>query len=290
MNYRHAYHAGNFADVVKHAILTALLGQLSRKEKPWCYVETHAGRGCYRLDGQAARRSGESAHGIGRLLDGRGLPRALRDYRSRVLGLAGNERGLRLYPGSPLLARMLMRPADRAILAELQADEAAALKALFRGDRRVAVHHMDGYQALKAFLPPEPRRGLVMIDPPYESPGELARLPGVVAAAARRWPTGMFAVWYPIKDRRELPPLMRGLAGVDAGEALVAELTIAPADTAARLNGSGMVILRPPWRFEKTLGPLLEALASRLSMDRPAAASVTWLEPTTGGRARSGAR
>jgi 23S rRNA (adenine2030-N6)-methyltransferase len=290
MNYRHAFHAGNFADVVKHVILTALLERLSRKDKPWCYVETHAGRGCYRLDGQAARRSGESAGGIGRLLDARGLHEVSRGYRAMVLGLAGNERGLKLYPGSPLLARMLMRPEDRAILAELQAEEAAALKALFRGDRRVAVHHMDGYQALKAFLPPEPRRGLVMIDPPYESPGELARLPGAVSAAARRWPTGIFAVWYPIKDRRELAPLMRGLADADVGEALVAELTIAPADSAARLNGSGMVILRPPWRFEEVLDPLLADLAPRLSAARPAATSVRRLAAPTGPRARSGAR
>lgn len=277
MNYRHAFHAGNFADVAKHVILRALLESLSRKDKPWCYVETHAGRGRYRLDGPEAARSREWVDGIGRLVDDPGLTGVTARYRDAVLGLPGNERALSVYPGSPLLAHSCMRPGDRAVLAELQPEEAAALRALFRDDRRVAVHHRDGYEALGALLPPHPRRGLVLIDPPYESPAELRRVPDAIAQAARRWPSGIFALWYPIKDRRELTPLMRGLARSGAGAVLVAELEVAPADNPARLNGTGMAILRPPWRFDAELAELLEVLAPRLGRGGPAAVSSRWL-------------
>jgi len=278
MNYRHAFHAGNFADVVKHVTLFCLLEHLNRKPKPWCYVETHAGRGHYRLDGAEARRGAEWPDGIGRLVDRRDLPGGIGRYLAQVSALTGNQAGLRCYPGSPLLARALMRAADRAILAELQPDEARALKKVFRGDARVAVHETDGYQALKAFLPPTPRRGLVLVDPPYESSSELERLGQALTQAARRWPTGIFALWYPIKDRRELAPLMRGLVAADDAPVLVAELTVAPADNPAHMNGTGMAILRPPWRLEETLRELYPVLGRLLRRERPAATSIRRLD------------
>jgi 23S rRNA (adenine2030-N6)-methyltransferase len=279
MNYRHAFHAGNFADAVKHVTLQALLTQLSRKAKPWCYVETHAGRGAYRLDGPEARRAGEWKDGIGRLVDAAGLPAPVDDYLRSVRSLPDNASGLCVYPGSPLLAQAAMREGDRAILAELVPEEAAALKALCRGDPRIAVHRMDGYQALKALLPPEPRRGLVLVDPPYESADEIRRLPDRLAVGLRRWPTGIFALWFPIKDRRELAPLWRGLAEIAEDPVLVAELRVAPTDNAARMNGTGMAILRAPWRFEETLGTCWTALAQVLGQSPSAGSSVRWLAP-----------
>jgi 23S rRNA (adenine2030-N6)-methyltransferase len=289
MNYRHAFHAGNFADVVKHVTVCALLEHLSRKDKPWCYVETHAGRGRYDLDSPEARRSGEWRDGIGRLADAPELPAAIVRYLRQVRDLAGNERQIRVYPGSPLLARAALRPGDRALLAELQPDEAAALRAEFRGEPRVAVHHMDGYQALKALLPPTPRRGLVLIDPPYEAPDELARLPARLGAAARRWPTGIFVLWYPIKDRRELAPLRRGLERLEAGELLFAELSLAPADNAARMNGSGLAIVRPPWRFEDTLRACYPALARCLARATVPEISIRRVAAASDARVGSGA-
>jgi 23S rRNA (adenine2030-N6)-methyltransferase len=287
MNYRHAFHAGNFADVLKHVVLSVLLESLSRKDKPWSYVETHAGRGRYALDGPEARRSAEWRDGIGRLAGAEGLPGPVARFLDRVLGLPGNEGGLRVYPGSPLVARALMRPGDRAFFAELEPGEAAALKALFRGDAQVAVHHADGYQSLKALLPPTPRRGLVLIDPPYESRDELGRLPAVLAGAASRWPTGVLALWYPIKDRRELAPLMRGLRRAGAGPVLIVELTVAPPDNPGRLNGSGLAILRPPWQLDETLRTLLPDLARRLAGDSPPGHAVRWLAEEEGAAVRA---
>jgi 23S rRNA (adenine2030-N6)-methyltransferase len=289
MNYRHAFHAGNFADVVKHVTVCALLEHLGRKAKPWCYVETHAGRGRYALDGPEARRTGEWRDGIGRLAGATDLPPVVVRYLAQVRALAGNERRIRVYPGSPLLASAAMRPGDRALLAELQPDEATALRAEFRGEPRVAVHHMDGWQALKALLPPTPRRGLVLIDPPYEAPDELTRLPARLAAAARRWPTGIFALWYPIKDRRELAPLRRGLERLAAGDLLFAELSVTPADNAARMNGSGLAILRPPWRFEDTLAACYPALARCLARDTAPEISIRRLAAAAAARAEAGA-
>jgi len=276
MNYRHAFHAGNFADVVKHVTILSMLEYLSRKPRPWSYVETHAGRGLYPLDGPEAMRGGEWREGIGRIALQQDLSPGIEPY-ARLVG-ATDGRNIRRYPGSPLLVRRVMRDDDRAILAELQPEEARQLKSLFRGDPQVAVHQTDGYQALKAFLPPNPARGLVLIDPPYESPDELERLPGILAAAAKRWETGIFALWYPIKDRVELRPFMRSLAEMDAGPTLIAELSVAPQDNPSRLNGTGMVILRPPWRLEEMLKMRYTALAGLLGRKGPATFSVRPLE------------
>ena len=215
MNYRHAVHAGNFADVVKHVTILSMLEYLSRKPRPWSYVETHAGRGLYPLDGPEAMRGGEWREGIGRIALQQDLSPGIEPY-ARLVG-ATDGRNIRRYPGSPLLVRRVMRDDDRAILAELQPEEARQLKSLFRGDPQVAVHQTDGYQALKAFLPPNPA---------VYKPANCAR--GILAAAAKRWETGIFALWYPIKDRVELRPFMRSLAEMDAGPTLIAELSVAP--------------------------------------------------------------
>ena len=266
MNYRHAFHAGNAADVLKHTVLVGLLQALKAKPAPFCYVETHAGRGRYDLDGAQARKTAEAAGGIGRLRGAVGLPPLLLDY----LKLAGAD-GAGIYPGSPLLASRLLRHADSAQLCELHADEAAALRRLLRGDRRLHVHQRDGYAALKALLPPREKRGLVLVDPPFEAQeAEFRLIEAALDTALQRWPTGIYAVWYPIKLGRQVQPFHRWLRGCGGKRVLAAELLLHPDDSPLRLNGSGVAIINAPWRFEELLRGVMPTLAQLLSQERPA--------------------
>ncbi|HEY0232665.1 MAG TPA: 23S rRNA (adenine(2030)-N(6))-methyltransferase RlmJ, partial [Dokdonella sp.] len=220
MNYRHAFHAGNFADVFKHTILLELIDALEAKPGAFCYVDTHAGRGRYDLHSDEAMKTGEAAAGVQRLLAAPALPDALRRYVAQLRAFdAGSDEDLRQYPGSPLLAQARMRGQDRAILCELQAEEAAALKSALRGDTRLAIHQRDGYAALKALLPPPQKRGLVLIDPPFEAQAaEFDTIAVALADALRRWPNAIYAIWYPIKLRETLLPFYRWLHG-HAGKA-----------------------------------------------------------------------
>jgi len=277
MNYRHIYHAGNFADVVKHAVLALILDRLGQKPAPFFVLDSHAGLGRYDLTSEPARRTAESDGGIGRVLAalaGGAPPPALAPYLAALD--VPPEGGLRWYPGSPRLARALMRPGDRLVLAELHPEDAAALKREFAGDAQVAVHRRDGWGALKAFLPPAERRGLVLIDPPYESADEAARLIAGFAEAHRRWPTGVYALWYPIKERPWVWRLHEALAATGIPRQLVAELTLYPEDDWRRLNGCGLVVVNPPWRLEAALGEALGWLHGVLGLGG-GGARVDWL-------------
>jgi 23S rRNA (adenine2030-N6)-methyltransferase len=287
MNYRHAYHAGNFADVLKHTVLLALLEALKTKPTPFGIVETHAGSGCYALDGKEAGKTSEYKDGINRLLypdlhasapQAASLPPLLRRWLDGIVALPGNEDGLKLYPGSPLQAANAMRAEDSAQLCELHPAEATRLRELFHHDPRIHVHHRDGYEALKALLPPKEKRGLVLIDPPYEAQeAEYKLIEQALKAALQRWPTGVFAVWYPIKLRSQVQPFLRGLSRSGARRVLRAELLVHPDDSPLRLNGSGMVILNPPWKLDDALREPLRALARLLSQERPAEWKLDWL-------------
>jgi 23S rRNA (adenine2030-N6)-methyltransferase len=265
MNYRHAFHAGNFADVFKHVLLMGLLDVLKAKPAPFCYVDSHAGRGRYDLAADEAGRTGEYRDGVLRLLECPALPPALADYAALVRDL-GEEAGvLRHYPGSPLIAAARMRDQDRAIVCELQDGEAAALKNQLRGDRRFAVHHRDGYEALKALLPPPQKRGLVLIDPPFEAQAaEFAIIQAALEQALRRWPNATYAVWYPIKQLDAVAPFHRWLSR-HVGAASAAELLVHPANTPLRLNGCGLAIINPPWRFGQWIAGWLPALQALLA-------------------------
>ena len=219
MNYRHAYHAGNFADVLKHTVLLALIEAMQAKPTPFCYIDTHAGSGNYPLDGFEARKTGEHKDGIARLHPAEKVPPLLQRWRASILGGDGNEQGLKHYPGSPLQVARLLRPDDSAQLCELHTEEAAKLRDLFRGNPQVHVHQRDGYEALKALLPPKEKRGLVLIDPPYEAQeAEYKLIEQALKSALLRWPTGIYAVWYPIKLRSQVQPFLRRLqhSGVEA--------------------------------------------------------------------------
>jgi 23S rRNA (adenine2030-N6)-methyltransferase len=257
MNYRHAFHAGNFADCVKHAILVWLVRAMARKPAGFAALDTHAGIGRYDLGEGPAERTGEWRAGIARLLDD--PPEALADY-------VGLVRQCGLYPGSPTLIRALLRPQDRLLCCELHPEDFRTLRRLFREDAQVAVHRRDGWEALGGLLPPAARRGLVLIDPPYEAEDEFDRLARGLVTGCARFPRGVFAAWYPIKHRAPVRAFHQALRDAGLRDVVAAELWLrAPLD-AARLNGCGLVVVNPPFRFEIELPPVLDALLARLGM------------------------
>ena len=280
MNYRHAFHAGNFADVFKHVALLGLLDALRAKPTPFCYVDTHAGRGAYDLRGESAQRTGEYRDGVARILQAGDLPPALTDYAERIRAFGVDADGsLVRYPGSPLLARNRLRADDRAMLCELQGEEATALRAALHEDTRCAVHERDGYAALKALLPPAQKRGLVLIDPPFEAQGaEFETIAQALTPALARWPNAIYAVWYPIKLRETITPFHRWLgSGVGKSDVLATELLLHADNTPLRLNGCGLAIVNPPWQFDVHLGGWLPSLTRLLSSGPEATSRIDWL-------------
>jgi 23S rRNA (adenine2030-N6)-methyltransferase len=277
MNYRHAFHAGNFADVFKHAIVLAILDLLTAKDKPLCYFETHAGRGSYALGDIEAAKTGEWRDGIGRLWQDAPPSAPLQRYRDAVRNFNADGR-LHTYPGSPLLAAHALRDIDQLVLCELQPEEATALRALFRDDPRVHVHLRDGYAAMHALLPPTHKRGLVLIDPPFEAQeAEFATIETALTKAHARWPNGVYAVWYPIKSHRNVVPFHRHLAQAPFANVLVAELLVHADDSPLRLNGCGMLIANPPWRLDAALADLVPALGKLLAQSGAATTRLQWL-------------
>ena len=273
MNYRHSFHAGNFADVLKHVVLTALVDYLARKPGGFCVLDIHAGRGRYDLAAADALRTREFSHGIARIWScAAQAPPLSRRYLELVQHFNRARCGsaeLVHYPGSPCLVHQQLREQDRLVACELQPAEHALLDAEFRGDRAVAVHARDGWEALGALLPPREKRGVVLIDPPYEPPSEeVERVLAGLRETQRRFPTGIVALWYPIKERAASLRLLRRVQALGLGEALVAELCVWPDDTALRLNGSGMLVVNPPWQFAGALEVELAWLWERLSHER----------------------
>jgi 23S rRNA (adenine2030-N6)-methyltransferase len=252
LNYRHAFHAGNFADCMKHALLVALLRSLLRKPAPLFVLDTHGGRGHYDLDDGPAARTNESAGGIKRLLDH--TPEPLKDYVTLVETLG-------LYPGSPELVRALLRPDDRLACCELHPEEYAALHQRFRRDPQVAVHRRDAWESLKALLPPEQKRGLVLIDPPYEDPSEYTRLAEGLTLAHTRFRTGVIAAWYPAKRKASLRAFFNA---VSVRDVIAVELLLREPIDPTRLNGCGLLIVNPPYRFEEEARPIMDSLLNRL--------------------------
>lgn len=281
MNYRHAFHAGNFADVAKHAILSRIVAHLRRKDSPFRVIDTHAGSGIYDLTGPEAARNPEWRNGIGRLLDADIDPAArelLADYLDAVRSANPDGKIIR-YPGSPALVQSWLRRQDRLVACELEPSAATALTRNFRGDRRVKIIPIDGWTALSAYIPPKERRGLVLIDPPYEATDEFSRLATALEAASQKWPTGIFLAWYPIKDERSNAAFARDLKARGPANMLRAELIALPSSSDAKLRGSGQLIVNPPWTLEQDLGILLPSLAKILAPGVKDAAHLDWLTP-----------
>jgi 23S rRNA (adenine2030-N6)-methyltransferase len=274
VNYRHAFHAGNFADVMKHALLVALLRRLTAKATPLRVLDTHAGIGAYDLGGDEASRSGEWRAGVARVVEA-GEP-ALSDYVALVRQ-AGYPAA---YPGSPAITRALLRPGDHLALCELHPEDHAALRRRFRGDGQVSVHRRDAWEAVRALTPFPERRGLVLIDPPFEQPGEFGRMAGAVAELRRRFRAATVAAWYPIKHRTPVREFHDALRAAAVPDLLACELALrAPVDP-ARLNGCGLLVANPPFRFEPEAEAILRALLPRLAgREDGAAAGVARITP-----------
>jgi len=272
VNYRHAFHAGNFADVHKHVVLLALLERLKQKPKPLFYLDTHAGRGGYDLRAEDATRGGEWREGIARLA-GQSLRSA--DLARYLQATHAANSPPTHYPGSPLVALGALREGDRAVLVEQQPAEAQALKQATHGRRDVAVIHGDGYAALKTYLPPRENRGLVLIDPPYEADTEFADAEQALRLGLSRWPNGVFALWYPIKAGAQSQRFNAALQASGLRKLLRLELTVRPADSPIGLNGSGLVIANPPWKFDCEMREALEELHGALAGN--GASRVEWL-------------
>jgi 23S rRNA (adenine2030-N6)-methyltransferase len=280
MNYRHAYHAGNHADVLKHAVLTRAIEYLKRKDKPFRIVDAHAGAGIYALDGAEAQKTREWEGGIGRLSEpfADDIEALLAPYRAAVAALnpPGN---LIRYPGSPWIAAHLMRAGDRLTANELHPEERRHLAELFRLDGRVAVTGVDAATCVKAALPPPERRGLVLIDPPYERPDEAERALRLLDQGLKRFATGCFLLWYPLKADGTAARVCEGVAALAVPGTLRAELRVREAFREGGLAGSGVIVVNPPWMLEGELALLLPALGERLGLGQWGRGTVTRLVP-----------
>jgi 23S rRNA (adenine2030-N6)-methyltransferase len=277
VNYRHAFHAGNFADVHKHVVLLALIERLTRKPKPLFFLDTHAGRGWYELRSAEAMRAGEWHNGVALLRDHNPQSEDLRRYLVAVRNTTGTDE--MRYPGSPILATQHLREGDRAVFVEKQLEEAYALQQSLRSRRGVSIVHGDGYAALKTYLPARENRGLVLLDPPYESEREFADVVRGLTFCAQHWPTGMAAMWYPIKAGADVRRLHATLKAGGMRKLLALELNVRPPDSPLGLNGSGMIIANPPWQFDTEMSALMTELQRVLAQDGAGSARVDWLVP-----------
>jgi len=279
MNYRHAYHAGNFADVVKHIILTRIVLYLQRKEQAFRVIDTHAGIGRYDLNGVEAGKTLEWQNGVGRLLDAKidaKVVELIQPYLDIVR--AENADGeMRHYPGSPLIVRHLLRRQDRLSALELHPEDAALLTETFEGDIQVRVTKLDGWLALGAHVPPKEKRGLVLVDPPFEVAGEFDRLVDGLVRAHKRFSGGTFALWYPVKDRQEVRRFVAALHDTGIPKILRTELMIRATSPEPRLDGTGMIIVNPPYTLDDELRTMLPALSKILTEEQNAGFTLEWI-------------
>jgi 23S rRNA (adenine2030-N6)-methyltransferase len=276
VKYRHSFHAGNFADIHKHVTLLALLASLKRKEKGFAYFETHAGRGAYDLSHQSV----EAAEGSGRFSTGEYRAQELQNFAALLAQFRAGRNQARAYPGSPAIAAHELRSQDRGILSELIATEARLLERELEVNPRLRVERADGFERLRAWLPPAERRGLILIDPPYEESGaDFERATSAIVDALQRFSTGIYAAWYPIKDEREVRAWHDTFARAVSAETLVSEMWLYPRDSKVALNGSGMLIVNPPYQLAERMAAWLPELQAQLDTGHPGGTSVTNLTP-----------
>ncbi len=276
--YRHLFHAGNFADVHKHALLARLVARMRRKPNAFRYIDTHAGIGRYDLTHEWARKNAEFADGIARVWEVSDAPAPLNAYLGLVRKLNAGGR-LRFYPGSPALVQALLRAHDRAVLSELNAKDCVVLTECFAQDRRITVIHQDGYQTLRSHLPPPERRGLVLVDSSFDRSGEYERLALALREAHRRFATGVFALWYPLMGAAAVAAFERKLVASGIRKMLVCSLEVYPPSWTASLRGCALVIVNPPFGFEAEARTISTWLAPRLARQGEGRTRVDWLVP-----------
>ncbi|EKO3558197.1 23S rRNA (adenine(2030)-N(6))-methyltransferase RlmJ [Vibrio metschnikovii] len=277
LSYRHSFHAGNHADVLKHIVQSLILNALQQKETPFVYHDTHSGVGRYDLTHEWSEKTGEYKQGIGRLWQQADTPAEIDSYLEAVKALNQGEE-LRYYPGSPRIARAHLRAQDRMVLSELHPSDYPLLEQEFARDRQVAIYKQDGFARLKASLPPKERRGLVLIDPPYELAKEYRDVVQAIAQSHKRWSTGIYAIWYPVVNRCDIEDMLDGLANLGIRKILQIELGVAPDTNQRGMTASGMIVINPPWKLESEMQTILPFLKQAIA---PATGhfKVEWVVP-----------
>lgn len=282
LSYRHSFHAGNHADVVKHIVQSLILDALKQKDKPFVYHDTHSGVGRYDLTHEWSEKTSEYKQGIGKLWEKAAateaqLPAELSSYLDAVRSL-NQDNTLRYYPGSPCVARAQIRQQDRMVLTELHPSDYPLLEQEFHRDRQVRIYKEDGFQRLKASLPPKERRGLVLIDPPYELAKEYRDVVTAIASSHKRWATGIYAIWYPVVNRCDIDDMLDGLASLGIRKILQIELGVTPDTNERGMTASGMIVVNPPWKLESQMQTVLPFLKETIA---PATGhyKVEWIVP-----------
>lgn len=261
LSYRHSFHAGNHADVLKHTVLSLIIASLKQKETPFVYHDTHSGAGRYDLFSEHAEKTGEYKKGIELILPREDIPLDMSSYICAIKALYQND-ALRFYPGSPCIGRRLMREQDRAVFSELHSTDFPLLLQEFRGDRQVKMYKEDGFARLKASLPPKERRGLVLIDPPYELKHEYQDVVNAIEDSVQRWATGVYAIWYPVVYRKNVDYMIKGIKNLGIKKVMQIELGVSPDCEERGMSASGMIVINPPWTLEKQMSETLPWLQS----------------------------
>ncbi|MCG3736700.1 23S rRNA (adenine(2030)-N(6))-methyltransferase RlmJ [Vibrio cincinnatiensis] len=264
LSYRHSFHAGNHADVLKHIVQSLILNALQQKDKPFVYHDTHSGVGRYDLTHEWSEKTGEYKQGIARIWQQNVTPYAIESYLAAIKAL-NNGDTLRYYPGSPRVARAHLRPQDRMVLTELHPSDYPLLEQEFQRDRQVSIYKEDGFARLKASLPPKERRGLVLIDPPYELAKEYRDVVQAIAQSYKRWSTGIYAIWYPVVNRCDIDDMLEGLANLGIRKILQIELGVAPDTNERGMTASGMIVINPPWKLESEMQEILPFLKQAIA-------------------------
>ncbi|CAM3768554.1 23S rRNA (adenine(2030)-N(6))-methyltransferase RlmJ [Xenorhabdus thuongxuanensis] len=278
LSYRHSFHAGNHADVLKHVVQSLIIESFKVKEKPFLYLDTHSGAGRYHLSGEHAERTGEYLEGIARIWQRDDIPEELAAYMDVVKAL--NPQGsLRYYPGSPLIARHLLREHDELNLSELHPSDFPLLRTEFSRDRRARVLREDGFQQLKSKLPPKSRRGFVLIDPPYELKSDYQNVVLGIQEGYKRFATGTYALWYPVVLRQQIKRLVKGLEATGIRKILQIELGMRPDSDQRGMTASGMIVINPPWKLEQQMKVVLPWLHQVLVPEGTGHTSVEWIVP-----------
>jgi len=264
LSYRHSFHAGNHADVLKHIVQSLILDSLKQKEKPFVYHDTHSGVGRYDLTHEWSEKTSEYKQGISRIWQQDSNPEEIQSYLDAIRILNDNNE-LRYYPGSPRIARAQLRPQDRMILTELHPSDYPLLEQEFHRDRQVKIYKEDGFQRLKGSLPPKERRGLVLIDPPYELAKEYRDVVNAIAQSHKRWANGIYAIWYPVVNRYDIEDMFKGLESLGIKNILQIELGVSPDTNERGMTASGMIVINPPWKLESQMEKILPFLKEAIA-------------------------
>lgn len=279
LSYRHSFHAGNHADVLKHIVLMLILENLKLKDKGFYYLDTHAGVGRYQLSSDEAEKTGEYKEGIGRLWERTDLPQEISRYVDLIKHLNFGAKALRYYAGSPLIAAQLLRPQDRALLTELHPRDFPLLRNNFKEFKNVSVKCDNGFQQLKATLPPKERRGLVLIDPPYELKEDYDLVVKAAEEGYKRFATGTYAIWYPVVLRQQTKRIFKGLQASGIRKILKIELAVRPDSDQRGMTASGMAVINPPWTLEGQMKAMLPYLVKTLVPEGTGSWTVEWITP-----------